>query len=418
MTSKSVLAVDVVAVPGERDAMLSNSVKNRSIGEQVPPLPTVGDNGVQTRTPLVQVEGLVKHYDKVVALDGIDLTIYEREFLVLLGPSGCGKTTTMMCIAGLERPNSGSIIVGGRTFFDAKKRIDVPPNKRGIGMVFQSYALWPHKSVVENVIFPLRMQKVPRQQAMERALEVLALVGLDGYAHRSINTLSGGQMQRVALARAVVANPGLLLLDEPLSNLDAKLRLRLRHELKELQDTLGVTTILVTHDQSEALGLADRIVVMDKGRVVQVGTPQELYTSPKNLFVADFLGMTNRIPVVISEASEGWAVGTIKGASAVVRGIDRRQAKATTTAALCFRPVTGTIFPAGQVTQQQDVNLWPGRVLSTQYQGVGYQVRVKLDGGPVVHTHDQSSQPYRVGDECVLAVPGHDCLIFDDDPDV
>lgn len=363
------------------------------------------------RTPLVQVRGLVKHYGKAVALRGIDLTVYDGEFLVLLGPSGCGKTTTMRCIAGLEEASSGTITVGGRVLFDAATGTDVPPNKRDMGMVFQSYALWPHKSVIQNVEFPLRMHKVPRAEVRSRAMEALHRVGLEGFENRSINTLSGGQMQRVALARAIVFNPRLLLLDEPLSNLDAKLRVRLRHELKEIQQALGVTSILVTHDQSEALGLADRIVVMDHGEIVQIGQPREMFKNPRNAFVADFLGMTNRVPVSVTSSSGGVASGVIAGSSSPASGVDRRE-RGDAEAIMCIRPDSVRPVPdaaaAGAVP-----NKWTGTVLSVQYQGTSNQVRIQLDDGPIVLAQGPGVGDLALHEKCVVAVAAEDCLVFD-----
>ncbi|QEE62503.1 ABC transporter ATP-binding protein [Salinibacterium sp. dk2585] len=241
----------------------------------------------------VNVQGLHKKFGKATALESLDLAVRKGEFLVLLGPSGCGKTTTMRSIAGLEVPTSGTIEVGGQVVFDSSKGIDRAPADRNIGMVFQSYAIWPHRTVRENVSFPLKMQKVPRKEAAQRVDEVLALVGLEAQGSRSASMLSGGQMQRVALARSIVMSPAVLLLDEPLSNLDAKLREKLRVELKQTQQRLGTTSIYVTHDQAEALALADRVVLMRNGVIEQVAAPLELYRNPKTLFAAEFLGTNN-----------------------------------------------------------------------------------------------------------------------------
>ncbi|MCQ8781888.1 ABC transporter ATP-binding protein [Mangrovibrevibacter kandeliae] len=217
-------------------------------------------------------------------------------FFTLLGPSGCGKTTTLRCIAGLETPDSGRIIVGGTPLYDREAGIDIPLHRRNIGMVFQSYAIWPHMTVFDNVAFPLRVSKERRYSGAEIKAavgEALEIVGLASYARRSATQLSGGQQQRVALARAVVHRPKLLLLDEPLSNLDAALREEMRLELKRLQRELGITAVYVTHDQSEALAMSDVIAVIAKGRMVQVGAPRDIYFSPVNEFVAGFVGHTN-----------------------------------------------------------------------------------------------------------------------------
>jgi len=248
----------------------------------------------------IRIRDLVMHYGDTLAVDHLDLDVAEGEMLVLLGPSGCGKTTTMRCIAGLETPTAGTVQIGGTTVFDSATGQAVPPHKRDVGMVFQSYAIWPHKTVFQNVAFPLRMKGVPRSEIAARVSEMLALVGLEGLGSRGASNLSGGQMQRIALARSLVMRPRVLLLDEPLSNLDAKLRERLRFELKEIQQNLKVTSIYVTHDQTEALALADRIAVMDTGRIAQLDAPDGLYRRPSSVFVADFMGYTNIFPALVS----------------------------------------------------------------------------------------------------------------------
>jgi iron(III) transport system ATP-binding protein len=226
----------------------------------------------------------------------VSFDLPQGTFFTLLGPSGCGKTTTLRCVAGLERPDAGTILVGDRVLFDTETKVAVPLNERGIGMVFQSYAIWPHMTVFENIAFPLRVGKGPRPGREEIARlvdQALSTVGLGGYGDRPATRLSGGQQQRVALARAIVHRPKLLLLDEPLSNLDAALREEMRIELRRLQQQIGVTTIYVTHDQSEALAMSDRIAVMEKGRIVQMGDPREIYFRPANEFVASFIGAAN-----------------------------------------------------------------------------------------------------------------------------
>lgn len=269
----------------------------------------------------VNISGLTVAYGDFVAVKDLDLSIRQGEMLVLLGPSGCGKTTTMRCIAGLEQAKSGRITIGGRTIVDVDRGIHVPANRRNIGMVFQSYAIWPHMTVAENVGFPLRVQRVPRKEIAARVEQTLALVGLGDFGGRSASKLSGGQMQRVALARSLILRPAVLFLDEPLSNLDAKLRDRLRFELRAIQLETGVTSIFVTHDQREALALADRIAVMREGKIVQLDDPRTLYSNPKSRFVAEFLGAVNVFDAtVIGVLDDGRAVDVRLVGGEVVRG--------------------------------------------------------------------------------------------------
>ena len=239
------------------------------------------------------IERLVKNFGAVRVLDDINLHVKEGEFVSLLGPSGCGKSTTLGAIAGLDRPTSGRITAGSDTFFDGSSGRFLHPEARNCGLVFQSYALWPHMTVMQNVAFPLSLRKVKGKEKERRVLEALALVEMEALAGRYPHELSGGQQQRVALARTLVYRPKILLLDEPLSNLDAKLRDRARVWLAELRNKLRITTIYVTHDQVEALALSDRIVVMNAGRISQIGTPREIYERPADPAVADFIGTTN-----------------------------------------------------------------------------------------------------------------------------
>lgn len=257
----------------------------------------------------LSLDRLVKSFGATRAVDGVSLEVGEGEFIALLGPSGCGKTTVMRMIAGIVVPDAGSIRLAGRVL-DAE-----PPEKRNVGLVFQSYALFPHMNVAENVAFGLRMRGVGRAERDQRVRAALDLVELGALGDRLPKALSGGQQQRVALARAVAIEPPLLLLDEPLSNLDAKLREQLRQELKALQRRLGVTTLHVTHDQSEALAIADRIVVMNAGRIIETGAPEELYRAPKHRFTAEFLGQTNLIAVTAIAGGVRLADGTALSAN-------------------------------------------------------------------------------------------------------
>lgn len=241
----------------------------------------------------LQVQNLVKFFGTDRAVDDVSFTVPKGNFLTLLGPSGCGKTTTLMSIAGLHTIDAGRIVVGGITYTDPQAGFFLAPEKRDIGMVFQSYAIWPHMTVAQNVAYPLEIRRVARDEIADRVAEVLKLVGLGDMADKLATQLSGGQQQRAALARAIVSRPRLLLFDEPLSNLDLKLREQMRIELKRIQNEIGITSIYVTHDQSEALVMSDEIIVMSKGRIEQRGAPHEIYMRPVNGYVSNFIGVAN-----------------------------------------------------------------------------------------------------------------------------
>ncbi|TQI73982.1 iron(III) transport system ATP-binding protein [Bosea sp. AK1] len=273
----------------------------------------------------VVVSSLSKHFGSVRAIDDLSIEFREGAISVLLGASGCGKTTTLRCIAGLEQPTSGQISIGGQTVFASARGIDLPPERRDLGMVFQSYAIWPHMTVLENVALPLRAKKRPAAEVAERARATLTSVGLGQQIDRGATQLSGGQQQRVSIARCLVADPRLILMDEPLSNLDAKLRVEMRHEIRQLQRRLGATILFVTHDQEEAMSLADEIILFDKGKIVQRGAPEELYFRPQVRYVADFLGKANLLPVTARPTAGGLEVVADGGhvlASGQVSGID------------------------------------------------------------------------------------------------
>src|SRR5215210_2130413 len=279
---------------------------------------------------MLRVDNLVKTFDtsrgekrrRVQAVDDVSFEVKEGELFTLLGPSGCGKTTTLRSIAGLEKPDGGTIAVGDRVMFSAggngNRNVNMPANQRGLGMVFQSYAIWPHMTVFDNVAFPLQVRKrserPSKKEIRERVERVLETMELSPQIDRQATKLSGGQQQRLALARALVIQPPLLLLDEPLSNLDAKLRESLRYELKRLQRELGITSVYVTHDQVEALALSTHIAVMQAGKVVQLGKPREVYESPANKFVAEFIGTSNFIPGTVgSRQADQHVVETTNG---------------------------------------------------------------------------------------------------------
>ncbi len=332
---------------------------------------------------MLRVERLSKIFENVTdqIVGGIRDASFELAagtFFTLLGPSGCGKTTTLRCIAGLETPDDGTIAVDDRRLFDAKARINVPVEERAIGMVFQSYAIWPHMTVAENVAFPLTVAKRSKRAEIAQAVRrALAVVDLDGFQERSATRLSGGQQQRVALARAIVHEPGLLLLDEPLSNLDAQLRDDMRGELKRLQSKIGITTVYVTHDQSEALALSDRIAVIEAGRISQIGSPQEIYFRPANPFVARFVGATNLLPGRLLGSSEG------RGQVEVLSG---RQIQCVVPQPIGDPAVSVSIRPesirlaAPQPAAAAGENCLAGRISGVTFLGATQRVDVVSDG--------------------------------------
>ncbi len=250
---------------------------------------------------------------EVPAVHGVSLSVAKGQFFTLLGPSGSGKTTILRCIGGLEMPESGEIQQGGKIFYSDKKRIALMPEERGIGMVFQSYAIWPHMTVFNNVAFPLQygLKRIPKAEVKSKVSKVLSLVQMEPLASRMATQLSGGQQQRVALARALVSEPNLLLLDEPLSNLDAKLRDEMRIEIRRIQKSLGLTTIYVTHDQAEALSMSDQIALLRNGKIVQIGSPRELYERPSDFFTSSFIGASNTVPGTIRRFATTGALGTV-----------------------------------------------------------------------------------------------------------
>lgn len=319
----------------------------------------------------------------VRAVQGIDLDVAGGEFVVLLGPSGCGKTTTLRCVAGLERPDGGSIEIADLMVDSAVDGIYVPPERRNIGMVFQSYAVWPHLSVFDNVVLPLTegRYRIPKDQVQDRVQEVLRLVRLEGLEARPVTDLSGGQQQRVALARAMVTRPQVLLMDEPLSNLDARLRDQMRFELKKITRSVGVTSLYVTHDQAEALSLGDRVCVMQEGKIVQVGPPQEVYSRPANRFVAEFVGEMNFIRArIVGPAEADSPLGRLRCSVPPICQIGSEVTLAIRPEHLGLSRHTGQTNPAVK-----------GRIVSINYVGdatlfevetCGLALRVKQPGAP------------------------------------
>ncbi|GAA4139882.1 ABC transporter ATP-binding protein [Actinomadura keratinilytica] len=358
--------------------------------------------------PDVTISHLSKKFAATTVLHGIDLTIRDGEFFTLLGPSGCGKSTTLSCVAGLERPTTGSIAVGDRTMVDTASRTFVPPEGRNLGMVFQSYALWPHMTVAQNLALPLRIRKVDRRRQTALIGEALEKVGLADMRDRYPHQLSGGQQQRVALARALVYSPTVLLLDEPLSNLDAQLREQARAWLKRLQEDLGITTVYVTHDQEEALALSDRIAVMSEGHLVQVGSPTEIYQEPATAGVAAFVGRCNFLTGKVAAASDGRTEVVLDCNGRRVR---TRAAKAGVEAGqrvtVAVRPERIKVLTADR-QPPPDANVLTGTVLSSSYVGARFEYDVRL-GDHAVQV--ATGRPGLTG-EITLAVDPEVCLLY------
>jgi iron(III) transport system ATP-binding protein len=326
--------------------------------------------------PEVRVSQLSKVFGEVPVLNDITFTIEDGEFFTLLGPSGCGKSTTLNCIAGLEDPTSGSITVGTTPFVDTARKLNVPPEERNLGMVFQSYALWPHMTIEQNLAMPLNIRRVPRAEKSQRIHEVLDKVGLAHLRDRYPHQLSGGQQQRVALARALVYSPGVLLLDEPLSNLDAKLREQARAWLKRLQVDLGITTVYVTHDQDEALSLSDRIAVMFDGHMAQIGTPTEVYQRPASAHVAAFVGSCNFLIGRVVTAGAADATVRLDSSGMIVTVATPTAVKAGDEVTIAIRPERLTITPKDATAT--GANVLDTVVLTRAYVGNRYEYGLKL----------------------------------------
>jgi iron(III) transport system ATP-binding protein len=358
----------------------------------------------------IEIAGIDKRFGRFRALIGVDLTIQEREFITLVGPSGCGKTTMLRTLAGFLTPDRGSIRVAGRVL--SSPQGVMPPEQRRMGMVFQNYAVWPHMSVFENVAFGLRIAKVGRDRIPERVTRMLAAVGLEGLERRHPAQLSGGQQQRVALARSLVVEPAILLLDEPLSNLDAKLRERMRTELKMLQRRMGITFIYVTHDQAEAMALSDRIVVFNKGAVQQMGTPREVYGRPANLFVADFMGLVNKLSGTLIGRSDGRGRVQIGAQTIDVQlseGINSTAGAVT----VAIRPEA---IRLGASEPADGCNVLRGRIVESSFLGniVDHQIDV---GGMPVRVQGDRRQSLEPGAAVDLTIPVGECVAMRNDTD-
>ncbi|HET6781416.1 MAG TPA: ABC transporter ATP-binding protein [bacterium] len=327
--------------------------------------------------PAIRLMDLTKFYrvgrQRVAAVEAVTLEAQNGKIITLLGPSGCGKSTTLRCIAGLERPDDGEIFFGDRLIFSRARRVLVPPDRRHVGMVFQSYAIWPHLTVSQNVAYPLEVRGVPSAQIANRVRDVLALVGLSGLEDRPAPFLSGGQQQRVALARALVYEPEVLLLDEPLSNLDAKVREQVREEFRMLQQRLGITALYVTHDQLEALVLSDVIAVMHQGRIMEVGTPQDLYARPRHPFTASFLGEISYLKGTVA-ASDG-STTSVRTPAGLLRCARMTPIEAGTSVVAGVRPEHVSL---GRHRPPPQANAFEGTVVSALYEGTRIKHRIAI----------------------------------------
>ncbi len=340
------------------------------------------------------------------AVDGVSFHVSAGEIVVLLGPSGCGKTTTLRCVAGLEHPTAGRISIGGRLVSAPADGVQMPPRLRNIGMVFQSYAVWPHMTVMQNVAYPLRHRGVPRAEIDRKVGDVLELVGLSEFAARSVVSLSGGQMQRVALARSLVYEPQLLLLDEPLSNLDAQLRLRLRDDLRHIIKQTGVTAVYVTHDQAEAVVLGDRIGVMRDGKLLQMASPGEIYNRPADLFVASFTGASNLLVGRVLERNGEF--GTVEAGGERLTAWLNADVKAGETVKVAVRPENVRLGANGGA----EPNRFTARVAAQRYQGTQTVYELAVLGGRLEALELGTRVSYPVGSEVDVVLPPALCWAY------
>lgn len=348
----------------------------------------------------IKLEDIVKKFGTLEAVSHVSLDIQDGELFTLLGPSGCGKTTILRLVGGFHKPDHGQVYFGEKTVSH------LPPYERNIGMVFQNYALWPHMTIVDNVAYGLKLKKISRKEIREKISQTLKLVNLTGLESRYPGQLSGGQQQRVALARALVLNPDVLLLDEPLSNLDAKIRVQVRAEIRKLQKDLGITTIYVTHDQEEALTLSDRIAVIDHGKLQQIGSPRDLYERPENPFVADFIGVNNLIPGEVQEinSTEKWIKAQTRVGSLYCAYGDRLKPKDR--CIITVRPETAFISQSEAV--EKGYNRITGKVSFAYYIGNAIRYDIEMDSDVLFKVDTQNPwehQPFSIGEKVYIRFP-------------
>ena len=362
---------------------------------------------------MIEIRGLHVRYQsergEMHAVRGIDLAVKEGQFYTLLGPSGCGKTTTLRCLAGLEIASAGEIFIAGKTVYSSSRRITVPPHERDIGMVFQSYAIWPHMTVFENVAFPLREMRgrFSRSEIKQKVLQALHLVQLFGLEDRPAPFLSGGQQQRLALARALVREPKVLLLDEPLSNLDAKLREDTRVELRAIVKRLGITTVYVTHDQLEALTMSDVVAVMNQGNIVQEASPTEIYRAPKERFVANFIGLTNFLEGHVTALSNGGGHGVVETASGSLHCVIPPTANVKDAVIVMVRPEDINLSPPGPAAP--GLNHLEGKVTAALFMGEAMEYQIALPGGATMRLKLHASNVVNTGDTVRIHIQPSQC---------
>ena len=361
---------------------------------------------------MIDIKNLHVHFRSsegtVHAVRGVNIKVERGQFYTMLGPSGCGKTTTLRCLAGLEHPSSAEISIDGQVVFSSERNLMIPPYRRDIGMVFQSYAIWPHMDVFENVAFPLREMRgrFSRAEIREKVMRALELVQLTGYESRPAPFLSGGQQQRLALARALVREPTVLLLDEPLSNLDAKLREETRTEIRDLVKRLGITTVYVTHDQLEALTMSDIVAVMDQGKIVQEASPTVIYREPEVRFVADFIGLTNFIEGSVHRAANGNALGEVETAAGLITCILPDKASSGDKVLIVIRPEDLILVP-GAVSAASG-NVIEGRVATSLFMGDSTEFRIAIKD-TMLRLKLHSSTVMSQGDPVRIELPPERC---------
>ena len=353
---------------------------------------------------ILKVKNLSKNFGKVKAVQDVTFEATEGKVLSLLGPSGCGKTTTLRCIAGFENPDQGEI------YLDNRKITPFPPEKRGIGMVFQNYALWPHMTVYGNLAFGLQIKKVPKPEIDKRIKIVLSMVQLDGYESRYPRQMSGGQQQRIAMARALVFEPEIMLLDEPLSNLDAKLREEMRFEFTELQRKLGITAIYVTHDQAEALVISDKIVILNHGKIVQSGSPKEIYSNPKNKFVAGFIAVSTFIDGSVDSFLEGKKNVVVKSDDGFMINGTNDNLSIGQRVSVVMRMNTIKFIQNESKVEKNKVNIFRGKIIQSSYLGENIDYKIKL-GKWEVRTSVEAKYDFKLGDAVTFYLSPEDIIV-------